>query len=165
MQRMSFNLTTKQIVDGRALAMGLPADGPGKTVTRRQAHTWSRLKPGDILLAVDKAMGLKAGERSKVLAVIRVVSVRVERLAAITAEDVKREGFPRWSTDEFTAFLLKESGLRGPPDVVDVRRIEFEYVTGSAEVAALGEADARAKASRKARERKAQREGGGAVLP
>lgn len=155
MQRMSFNLTTKQIVAGRALAAGLAYLGPGKTVTRRQAHTWARLKPGDILLAVDKSMGLRAGERSKVLAVIRVVHIRVEPLLLITQEDCTYEGFPEKSPSQFIWMLADHYGYTlAQAEDLDVRRIEFEYVVGQAEVAALGEADARAKAARKARERK-----------
>lgn len=148
MRRMSFALTTEQVL------------ARTKTVTRRLAHTWAALKPGDLLLAVDKSMGLKKGEKSRVLAVVRVTDVRVEPLADITAEDVAREGFPRWTPDEFTAFLLTENGIKGPPDKVQVRRIAFEYVTGSAEVAALGEANQRRAGARKARERKAAKGGG-----
>ena len=102
MQRMSFNLTTQQVVNGRMLAMGLPADGPGKTVTRRLAHTWSRLEPGHLLLAVDKSMGLRAGERSKILAVIRVVSVHVEPLECVTQEDCARAFAPYAFGDQYS---------------------------------------------------------------
>ena len=148
MRRMSFSATIDAVMREQ------------KTVTRRRAETWSHLKPRDVLLAVDKAMGLKKGERSRVLGVIRVVSVNVEPLSciAMNPEDVAREGFPGKAPDEFIAMFAGLYGLTlAQAGDLDVRRIEFEYVTGSSEVAALGEANARAAAGRKARERKAAR--------
>ena len=70
MRMMSFALTERQLMDG------------SKTVTRRIG--WRDLKPGARLLAVRKAMGLKPGEKVQPLCEIEVVSVRRERLDAIT---------------------------------------------------------------------------------
>jgi hypothetical protein len=77
---MSFALTTEQFLDG------------SKTVTRRLG--WRNLKPGELLVGVRKAMGLRKGERPEVLGLIRVRSNTSECLNQITAADVEREGFP-----------------------------------------------------------------------
>ena len=53
-----------------------------KTVTRRLG--WGFLKPGDVVMGVEKAMGLKKGEKVRKLGLIRIVSIRSEPLSAIT---------------------------------------------------------------------------------
>lgn len=145
MKRMSFSMTSPAIIDRT------------KTVTRRPVSTWRTLKVGDLLAAVDKSMGLKKGERSTVLAVVRVVSVRVEPLTVITVEDCVREGLPSAVTSE--QFIARYAAAydmdQQKASKAMVRRIEFEYLQGDALIAAHGEMDARAKGSRKARERKA----------
>lgn len=70
-----------------------------KDVTRRLG--WKSLKPGTRLLAVDKSMGLKPGERARIFGVIEVVSVQRERLNAITKAEVRREGYPDGTPQEF----------------------------------------------------------------
>lgn len=95
-----------------------------KTVTRRRGWGW--LKPGTVLSAVEKAMGLKKGERLKRIGTIRVVSVRREQLDAITPEDCIAEGFPEMSPEDFVAFFCAKMGAK-PSDIVT--RIEFEYFT------------------------------------
>jgi hypothetical protein len=93
-----------------------------KTVTRRDG--WDNLRPGDRLWAVEKAMGLKRGEKVLRLAVIEVVSVGREPLEAITQEDVVREGFPDWTPAQFIALYEKINPRpKGHPN-----RIEFRYV-------------------------------------
>jgi hypothetical protein len=115
---ISFALTEPQLLDG------------SKTVTRRQVGSprsvWRRLKPGDRLRAVDKAMGLKPGQHPRELAVIEVVSVRLERLDAIEPDDCAREGFPEMVPAEFVAFFRQHMGC--PADQL-VARIEFRKVT------------------------------------
>jgi hypothetical protein len=118
MRRMAFSHTAPQILDR------------SKTVTRRTG--WRSLKPGDLIQAVEKARGLRKGERVRSLAVLRVVNVRVERLSRLVtdaryAEDeLPREGFPCWSRDEFVAMFLRVNRLAST--AVAVTRIEFEYV-------------------------------------
>lgn len=102
-RRMSFFLTTHQILARE------------KTVTRRAASTWPKLKAGDLLIAIEKGQGLKAGEGHHVLALLEVVSVRLEQLTDITAEDCAREGFPEYSPAEFVDFYLRESKGGGRP--------------------------------------------------
>ncbi len=114
MRLISFSLTERQLLDG------------SKTVTRRQVGSprsvWHRLKPGDELRAVDKAMGLKPGQHPRELAVIKVVSVRMEKLDAIDAADCAREGFPEMAPSEFVDFFVRHMGC--PRDQL-VARIEF----------------------------------------
>lgn len=123
MKSMSFMLTTQQIRDR------------SKTVTRRTG--WADLKPGTLLRAVVKGMGLKKGERMEPLAIIRVLSVRRERLSEMTKDldygfsEIAKEGFADIPTLAYP-FLWVEMfcGSHGckPRDVVT--RIEFRYVPG-----------------------------------
>jgi len=110
---MSFIYTTEQVRNRT------------KTVTRRGIGTWKNLKPGDRLNAVEKGMGLKKGEKVKVLAVIEVVSVRVEALCSITPLDVVAEGFPSLTRGEFVMCFCDGFGCTASDRV---RRIEFKYV-------------------------------------
>ena len=96
-----------------------------KDVTRRQG--WLKLKPGDILNAVEKGMGLKKGEKVNVLTQIRVVSVIREPIQDITKHpgDCEREGFPEMTPYEFVTFYCGFNKCH-PEDVCT--RIEFEYI-------------------------------------
>lgn len=119
MRMMSFALTERQLLDG------------SKTVTRRTG--WQNLKPGDRLLAVRKAMDLKAGEKVQALCEIDVVSVRRERLCDMADEDCAREGFPEFHragpfVDMFCAKMRCNQ-------YDEVTRIEFCKVAGSERVA------------------------------
>lgn len=117
MRNMSFAMTTHAIRTRT------------KTVTRR--FGWSFLKPGDRVRAVEKAMGLKKGEKIKPLAVLEVVSNtseplrRMMDLAAYGRKEVVREGFPDLSPSAFVQMLCTH--YRVMPDVM-VNRIEFKYV-------------------------------------
>ena len=108
MRRISFAKTRKQLEDGT------------KDVTRRIG--WRDLQPGTVLLAVNKVMGLRPGERARVFGRIEVLSVRQEPLNRITEDDVKREGFPEMSPEDFVAFFCEFAGCE--PDAL-VTRIEF----------------------------------------
>jgi hypothetical protein len=76
-------------------------------------------------MGVEKAMGLKKGEKIKKIGMIRVVSAKAERLREITPEDVVREGFPGWTTGQFIEMLSK---YYGASSYSVVNRIEFEYI-------------------------------------
>ena len=108
---MIFALTTPQFI------------ARTKTVTRRLG--WKFLKPGELVWGVEKAMGLKKGEKIKRLGLIRIVSNQPEHLHKISHDDVAKEGFPEMSRIEFIDFFCAHN--RCDPDIV-VRRIEFEYV-------------------------------------
>jgi hypothetical protein len=112
MRNISFALTTEQFLDG------------SKTVTRRVG--WLFLKQGDVLCAVRKCQGLKPGEKLDRLGKIRVTGLRRERLGAITAADVAREGFfgrsPEWFIEFFCGTHV------GCERNTEVARIEFERV-------------------------------------
>lgn len=108
---MSFALTERALLTGR------------KDVTRRLG--WEMLREGDIVGAVRKAMGIPRGEKQIKLGLIRIVSVRRERLDTITAEDVRREGFEDMTPDEFVAFFCKANKCT-PPTIIT--RLEFVRV-------------------------------------
>lgn len=116
-RNMSFSLTTDQIRNRT------------KTVTRRKG--WGFLKPGDIVNACVKCMGLKPGEKVERICQIRVVDVRRESLQALREDrtygrkEAKKEGFPKLRGHEFALLFLQHMG--GWYDQV-VNRIEFEYV-------------------------------------
>jgi hypothetical protein len=120
-RRIAFSLTAPQILDR------------SKTVTRRAG--WRFLRPGDLIQAVEKSRGLAKGEPVRNLAVLRIVSTRVEPLSRLRtdpryAEDeLPREGFPCWSGDEFLEMFRRANGLTSID--ADVTRIEFEYVEPS----------------------------------
>jgi hypothetical protein len=107
---ISFSMTERQLLDC------------SKTVTRRTG--WHGLRPGDQLRAVRKAMGLKRGEKQHVLGLVYVVSVRRERLDAITPEDVAAEGYPELDAAAFVAKFCKAMGAK-PSDLVT--RIKFRF--------------------------------------
>lgn len=112
MRNMSFMLTTNQMYARK------------KDVTRRVG--WTFLKPNDIVMAVEKGMGLKKGEKVKHIYPIRILDVRKEPLKFITAADVVREGFPELSIQGFITMFMK-SHKRCTVDTL-VTRIEFEEV-------------------------------------
>jgi hypothetical protein len=108
---MSVTLTEQAVVERR------------KTVTRRLG--WTFLKPGDRLTLCRKVMGRKPGEPLIRLAEVEVVSVRRERLSAVTREDVEREGFPGMSPREFARFFQEHMRCRLDDDVT---RIAWRYL-------------------------------------
>lgn len=117
MRNMSFSLTTEQVRDH------------SKTVTRRLGWT-DKLKPGDILQAVEKAQGLRKGEHVTPIRLIRVVKVHAEQLATVYAPgETAREGFPDLSPSEFVLMFREANGRQIKDDTI-VNRIEFEYVDG-----------------------------------
>lgn len=110
-RNMSFAMTTEQF------------KAKTKTVTRRLG--WWFLKPGDIVMGVEKAMGLKKGEKIVKLGLIKIKSTRREPLYFINQEDVIKEGFPDWTPKDFMKFICDHHKC----DVdIEVNRIEFEYL-------------------------------------
>lgn len=116
MRRMSFSLTKKQIRERT------------KTVTRRMG--WDTLKSGERFLAVEKCMGLKKGEKHKILGLCECVSNHRERLKEITQNDVRLEGFPELRPEDFISLFWRK--MRCHPNHF-VNRIEFKYVDQEAQ--------------------------------
>lgn len=111
MRRMSFALTERQLLAGR------------KTVTRRMG--WWTLKPGEELMAVQKCMGLKKGQKQKPLAVLRVTAVTPSPVSAVDDREATLEGFPHMTGPEFVRWFCKAQSCE-PTTIVN--RIEFEMV-------------------------------------
>lgn len=111
MRNIAFSHTTPQFLAGT------------KDVTRRVG--WANLQPGTWLMAVEKSQGLRKGEKVRRLGPIVVVSVRRESIAAITQEDMPREGFPDATAAEFVHWWTggRVGALREM-----VTRIEFRRV-------------------------------------
>lgn len=97
-----------------------------KTVSRRLG--WRFLKPGDRITLCPKVMGHRKGETVERICDVEVVSVRRERLDAITAADVAYEGFMRqgWTRAQFIAFFT--GAMKCTPDT-EVTRIEWRYLS------------------------------------
>ena len=116
-RNQSFSMTTLQYV------------AKSKTVTRRLG--WWDIEPGEILSGVEKAQGLKRGEKIKRLGQHRVLSARGEPLRRMTdcleygMLEVVLEGFPDMTPGEFVEMFCWKN--KCTPDRV-VNRIEFEYV-------------------------------------
>lgn len=115
---MSCSMTTKAVIERR------------KTVTRRKG--WLFLKPGDRLTLVEKAMGLKKGEKAIRLAEVEVVDIRREPLTDLLYNldyglaEVAREGFPDLSPTQFIYRYFIDAQSIGVDDLVT--RIEWKYL-------------------------------------
>lgn len=121
MRNMSFALTTEQIRNR------------SKTVTRRL--NWMSLKPGQLIRAVVKGMGLRKGQKPEEIAILRIISVRRERLGRMRDgrygnREVKKEGF-EMTPDSFLRMFCRHMHC---PEDQRVTRIEFRYVPGGAAV-------------------------------
>ena len=118
MRNMSFMLTTAQFLDG------------SKDVTRRMG--WLFLKPGHVVMGVEKSQGLGKGGKIKRLGMIKIKSVEREPLELLTDwldygfQECRREGFPDMTPAEFVEMFCK-SHKRCRPDST-VTRIEFSRV-------------------------------------
>lgn len=116
MRNMSFSMTTEQVRNRT------------KTVTRR--FGWWSLKPGTKLWAVEKAQGLKKGEKVKRICQIEIVGTWTEQAQDIMyygpflSKELRLEGFPDSTSAAFIDMLCK--GGHSPCD--DVNRIEFKYL-------------------------------------
>ncbi len=115
-KNMSFSMTTPQFIAYE------------KDVTRRFA--WWDAKAGDVYMGVEKAMGLKKGEKIKQLGLIEVVAADREPLRALTnepygSEELRREGYPFGCTSglDFALTLAKKSGKTLDDECM---RIEFK---------------------------------------
>lgn len=115
-RRMSCAMTVDAVLDR------------SKTVTRRHVDTWKDLKPGDRLTLIEKGMGLKKGERQRVLAEVEITDVRVEDILDIDAADCAREGFPDMTPIGFVSFWLLSHRLDYRDGYQPCRRIEWRYL-------------------------------------
>lgn len=111
MRNMSFSATIEQYKDR------------SKTVTRRLG--WWNLKKSEQIRGVEKAMGLKKGEKIKSIGVSEVISTRPEPLCAITDADCILEGFPHFKAEDFINMMMEK--YRIPRDKI-LNRIEFKHV-------------------------------------
>ena len=112
-RNISFAMTTQQIKD--------------KTKTQTRRFGWWFLKPGDVLCGVEKAMGLKKGEKIKRLSYIKVISTKKEPLNKLSKKDFIKESFTNWTPEQFIQMLVDYYKI-DPSKECNV--IEFEYMDG-----------------------------------
>jgi hypothetical protein len=93
-----------------------------KTVTRRMG--WAFLGPGDVVMAVEKGMGLKRGETIKRIYPIEIISVRGEPLSNITPAEIVLEGFVGMTVPEFVRLFCGSHKGCEPGTIVN--RIKFK---------------------------------------
>jgi hypothetical protein len=120
MRNMSFSLTTDAYRRG------------DKSVTRRLG--WRYLRPGDRVMGVEKAMGLKKGEKIVQLHPFEVLSNESEPLMDIVrrpyrntrmTHETSLEGFPGMTSTEFVEMFTEHNGC-DPED--EIQRIELRHL-------------------------------------
>lgn len=100
-----------------------------KTVTRRHAHTWTDLAPGDRLMLIEKGMGLPKGAHQVVLAEVEIVSNEIVDLDDMDQADCDAEGFPGLTPAGFEQMWCESHRIMWPNCYVKVRRIEWRYLS------------------------------------
>lgn len=119
MRNMSFSLTTDSFRNRK------------KDVTRRLG--WRTLLPGDHVMAVEQAQGLKKGEKIKKLGEIIILAVDEEPVKEIivrpyrgdmTRTEMEREGFPSWTASQFVQFFCRVNKCERE---TIIRRVEFKH--------------------------------------
>lgn len=134
-RNMSCAITTQQVIDRI------------KTVTRRLG--WRDLKPGDPLQLVEKGMGLRKGEKVRKLALVRVVSVRFEKLGRMAIKpygtiETTLEGYPPGTEKHDPVRFIEMFCAANKCDAsAIVTRIEWEYLDGPTNENALDAANLR----------------------
>lgn len=111
MRLMSFYATTEQMRNRT------------KSVTRRTG--WKFAKPGDRVLAVEKARGVMEGNR-KTIGIIEFVRVDREPLCELDPMELALEGFPGITGAEFVAKFCKLNPGIAPGD--EITRIQFRFL-------------------------------------
>ena len=87
---------------------------------------------GEVLQAVEKAQGLRKGEKMVKLGLIRVVDIRREPLLLLLddpgygRDEMILEGFPGRDPEDFVKFFL--AGHDHDYTEEDITRIQFEYL-------------------------------------
>jgi hypothetical protein len=114
MRRMSFSMTTAA------------ARAHTKLVTRRLG--WWDVEPDEVIMAIEKGMGLKKGEKQVEIGPFRVKSARPEKLRHFHRngpEECAREGFPEMTAAEFVAMLCRHHRITPSHKI---NRIEIEWL-------------------------------------
>lgn len=117
MRVISMAMTHKQFCDGT------------KDVTRRVG--WMHGVVGMRLRVVRKAQGLRKGDRMETLGFIELVDVRREPLSRMIAdkvygpEECRREGFPKWTPDQFVRFFCETHFVTS---TALITRLEFKRI-------------------------------------
>jgi hypothetical protein len=108
---MSFALTTPQF------------KARTKTVTRRCG--WWNVKPGEVIMGVEKCQGIPKGQKIVRMGPIEIVGARKEILNAITQAECILEGFPEMDPHAFVMMFMAANNCM---DDAEVNRIEYKYL-------------------------------------
>ena len=122
MRNLSFSLTKDSFLNGT------------KDVTRRYwKEAW--VKPGDHMMGVEKAQGLKKGEKIVRLGEIEILEIAPERVDEIILHPLRhkgngksemvREGFPAFTPERFVEFFCRANKVT--PDTI-IYRLGFRHV-------------------------------------
>ena len=116
-------------IDGRiSFAMTLDACRERRKIETRR-NGWAHAHAGLHLLAVDRVMGFRKGERVddvvELLGVVRVLEARREPLNAITVEGCTHEGLPDLTPERFVERYCK--AMRHMPKL-DVTVLRFAWL-------------------------------------
>jgi hypothetical protein len=120
---VSFAWTTKAFMEDR------------KTVTRRMWHP-GKFQIGQLLMAIEKGQGIRAGERVRRLDVIEVVGLVEERVDAIPASDLALEGGMWRDTEDFITMFCSGNGCNRGATCI---RMEFRRLRVPAEALRRGQ--------------------------
>lgn len=119
MRNMSFSKTIQAFRTGQ------------KDVTRRLG--WKNLKPGEHFMAVEKAQGLKKGEKVVRMGECVCISNYDEPVSGIVylpirglRSEVVREGFPDMTPEQFVEMFCE---MNKCPPCKTIQRIEFKRLT------------------------------------
>lgn len=125
-----------------------------KTVTRRLG--WEHAQVGDLIQLVEKGMGLRKGEKVRKLALVRLVSVRREKLGRLAVKpygtiETTLEGYPP-GTDKhdpirFIEMFCEANRAKGCTPATIVTRLEWIYCDGNTDENAVDAADLRPRAN------------------
>jgi hypothetical protein len=99
-----------------------------RTKTETMRLGWKSLKPGDFFHAVEKAQGLKKGEKHVSLGIARCLSNTTVRVRDTTMSNVAAEGFPGCTVKGFIEMFCE---LNHCDWNREVQRIKFEYMEES----------------------------------
>ena len=92
-------------------------------MTRR--HGWWKLKPGDILIACEKHLGMEGKECIQICR-IRIISTRTEQLCDVSDADIIREGYDDLTKDQFISMCSTRWHIEPS---ANINRIEFAYLS------------------------------------
>jgi hypothetical protein len=100
-----------------------------KDTTRRLG--WAHAKVGDVYWGVDRCMGFKKGEHPEKIHLIQIKEVGFEPLEFMHMRgvgEVRREGFPDMSVEQFIQMFIGMHRGKGVTRTTPVNRIVWDFL-------------------------------------